>query len=170
MLATQCISVTGGSSGLSVVLLQVCGHGQFTKTNRPSFPLQTHASIQHTHRQQIGPACDAKQQHAVALLTSPVSAHCNDSFFFSPCEMLLIRTQRAAESALRKPPKAHGGRVRAAHTCGCLRRAASERRTCEEKKRRNHSSEWRMHFAPAPLAGMWVRVVHSSALIHRDII
>lgn len=33
-------------------------------------------------------ACDAKQQHAVAMLASPASGHCNESFFFLPANVI----------------------------------------------------------------------------------
>ena len=72
-------------------------------------------------------ACDAKQQHAVAVLTSPASGHCNDSFFFLlPANVIDTHAEETGRggccccctaSVEHGPPTTRGESCSAAHTC-----------------------------------------------------
>lgn len=74
------------------------------KQHTPALTLHSTANTDthtqaHKHYQQIDPvACDAKQQHAVALLTSPASGHCNDSFFFLPANVIDTHAEETGQS------------------------------------------------------------------------
>lgn len=132
------------------------------------FPLQTHADIQRTHHQDLAPACDAKQQHAVALLTSPAGTATNLSSFF--LRMLLIRTQRRPAEGCSGGAQICPRRRVLQHIHGCLHRAVSDRCICSSFLsiilRQTDDS------APAafPRRNVAARRALVLTLIHRDII
>ena len=115
-MCTSCISVTGGS------YWPVCG--RLWSVNKTHTPAPHCTCIIN----KLTTACDAKQQHAVAVLTSPASGHCNDSFFFLlPANVIDTHAEETGRgccccccctaSAEHGPPTTGGESCSAAHTC-----------------------------------------------------
>ncbi len=101
------------ATGLPVVHWQVLGwsvNNKDANTSNTSINITSPSarSRAHTHTwahaystciiNKLTTACDAKRQHAVALLTSPASGHCNDSFFFLPANVIDTHAEETGQS------------------------------------------------------------------------
>lgn len=102
------------STGRSLAMVSKQQGGEHIQHQHSHHPVPPSCTLTHGHTRahahtstciinKLTTACDAKQQHAVALLTSPASGHRNDSFFFLPANVIDTHAEETGRGCLSVP-------------------------------------------------------------------